>query len=383
MRVTVLGAGPAGSTASLFLAEAGVDVDLVDRVSFPRDKPCAGGLFNPELYLRDFPYVEDADGTYIHRLVFRAGRRSAEYVSNRPLFKMTLRSAFDHFLLKKALEKGARFLLSDANDRMSEAEGRVSEEKSRVSEMEGSVEEGGTAYSPLRGATSGFVIDARGARRPKDYPACGVCVVRDIPTDRDGDAVFIHYGFMGIKGYCWLYPKKGFASVGAGAYIPRKNIREVFERYLDFLISEGAVSIPGGRESLRGLRPLGALLPFATRRRFFSGRTLLAGDAAGFVNPSTGEGIYFAMLSGKLAARAVIEMRPPSWYESECRRAFGRFLKPVRFGRNTALLNRVLETAVGICERDERFRTMIGENFVRLGEHGLTGRFLRGLLFLR
>jgi flavin-dependent dehydrogenase len=249
--------------------------------------------------------------------------------------------------------------------------------------MGGSIVEGGITSSPIGGETSDFVIDARGARHPMDHPACGVCVVRDIPTDRDGDTVFIHYGFMGIKGYCWLYPKKGFANVGAGAYIPQKNIREVFERYLDFMISEGTVSIPGGRESLRGARPLGALLPFAPRRSFYSGRTLFAGDAAGFVNPSTGEGIYFAMLSGKIAARALIEGRTPPWYEGECRRAFGRFLKPVRFGRNTALLNRVLEMAVGICERDERFRTMIGENFVRLGEHGLTGRFLRGLLFFR
>jgi flavin-dependent dehydrogenase len=101
------------------------------------------------------------------------------------------------------------------------------------------------------------------------------------------------------------------------------------------------------------------------------------------VNPSTGEGIYFAMISGKLAARAVIEKRTPAWYEDRCRRAFGRYLKPVRFGWSAPLLNRVLEKAVEIGGRDERFRTMIAENFVRFAEHDLTGRFLRGLLFFR
>jgi flavin-dependent dehydrogenase len=370
MRVTVLGAGPAGSTAALFLAEAGVEVELVDRVSFPRVKPCAGGLFNPEQYLGDFPYVEEADGTAIHRILFRAGMHAAEHVSKRPLFKTTVRKEFDHFLLKKAIEKGAAF--------------RVSEARCRVSEAAFSVARDGAATAvPPGGGKGGFVIDARGARRPDDYPACGVCMVQDFVTGMNGDAVHIHYGFMGIKGYCWVYPKKGYVNIGVGAYLPRRNIREVFEGYIDFVISQGAVSFPGGSGGLQGTRPLGALLPFAPRRRFHTGPTLLAGDAAGFVNPSSGEGIYFAMLSGKLAARALIEKRTPAWYEGECRRAFGRYLKPVRFGWSTPLLNRVLEKAVEICGRDERLGTMVAENFARFEEHNLTGRFLRGLLFCR
>jgi flavin-dependent dehydrogenase len=369
MRVTILGAGPAGSTAAFFLAEAGAEVELFDKVSFPRDKPCAGALFNPEQYIREFPYVEDAGGTFIHRIVLRAGRHAAEHVSRRPLFKTTVRREFDHFLMKKAIEKGSVF--------------RVSEAKGRVSETAGVFIGDGTGSSRFGGGTCGFVIDARGARRPGDYPACGVCMVRDLETDRDGDTVYIHFGFMGIKGFCWLFPKKGFVNVGVGAYIPQRNIREIFARYLDFVISEGAVSLPGARGGLQAMRPLGALLPFAPRRRSYSGTTLFAGDAAGFVNPSTGEGIYFAMLSGKLAARAVIERRSPEWYGKECLRAFGRYLKPLRFGRSTALLNLILEKVVRVCERDERLRTMMTENFVRFGKHVLTGRFLRGLLFSR
>jgi flavin-dependent dehydrogenase len=358
--VTVLGAGPAGSTAALFLADAGVEVELIDRASFPRDKPCAGGLFNPGRYLEEFPYIEDAGGTFIHRIAFHAGGRAAVHESKLPLFKTTLRRDFDHFLLKKAVKRGARFRVWEAADRAAAP---------------------GASGLPPGGGPPGRVIDARGARRPGDYPACGVCLVRDFETDGDCDTVHVHYGFMGIKGYCWVFPKKGYANVGVGAYLPRGDVKEVFRRYLELLTAEGCVCLRGGGGDRA--RPSGALIPFAPRRRSHAGGTLFAGDAAGFVSPSTGEGIYFAMLSGKIAARAVVEKRPPSWYESECRRAFGRFLKPVRFGRSTALLNRVLETAVGVCARDARFAAMIAENYSRLGEHALALPFVRGLLLRR
>jgi len=355
MKVTVVGAGPAGSTAALFLAEAGVETELVDKCRFPRDKPCAGGLFNPLLYYRDFPYLEEVEGVYIHEVRFRCGRHAAAYSSKKPLMKTLLRSDLDHFLLKKALAAGARFSLSEASPPESGA--RSFDANSREGEV---------------------FIDAAGARRAQDYPRCGICLVYDFKTDGETGAAQIHYGFMGIMGFCWLYPKRGYANIGVGAYMPQQNVREVYRTYVEHLVSEGVVGI--AKKDLRNMPHRAKILPFAPRAHFVSGGALLAGDSAGFVNPSTGEGIYFAMLSGKLAAKTVIEKRPLAWYEAQCRSAFKTHLAPVRFGNNRALLNRVLERAVGMSAQDERFKMMIAENFFRLGSHNLTGRFLRNLV---
>jgi len=101
------------------------------------------------------------------------------------------------------------------------------------------------------------------------------------------------------------------------------------------------------------------------------------GDAAGFVNTSTGEGIFFAMLSGKLTAQTLIEGRNFSWYEKRYRQEFGRYLRPTRFIDHERLLLAVMERAIAACRRDDRFKKMIAENFFRLDRHNLTLRFLK------
>jgi len=335
MKISILGAGPAGSTAAYYLAKEGIDVELIDSAEFPRDKPCAGGLFNPQLFYREFPYIEEVKGKYIHTVKFYCGRYSAEYTSPIPLLKMVLRRDFDHFLLKKAVKEGARFF---------------------------------TGKTP----EGDILITTTGAKRAHDYPQAGICLVNNFPTKEDINTVHIHYAFKGIKGYCWLYPKNGYANIGIGAYMPQKNIRALYEEYIDFLHAQNIISVHG-----RSYRA--KIIPFGPVKRFYTENSLIAGDAAGFVNPSTGEGIYFAMLSGKIAARTIIEKHKLSWYEQQCRNAFGEYLKPTMLGRTRFLLNKVLEKAVYISGQDNVFLKMLAENFFRLGNHRLSGRFLTNI----
>ena len=112
MKISILDAGPAGSTAAYYLAKNGIDVELIYKVKFPRDKPCAGGLFNPFLYSSEFPYIKEAEGKYIYKAKFYCGKYSAEYTSQKPLLKMFLRKDFDYFLFQKAINEGAKFFIN-------------------------------------------------------------------------------------------------------------------------------------------------------------------------------------------------------------------------------------------------------------------------------
>jgi flavin-dependent dehydrogenase len=356
MKVSVLGAGPAGSTAAYYLARAGVEVDLVDRVPFPRDKPCAGGLFNPREYLREFPHLRELEGMDLYEVEFRCGGNgaspasayrdstpvSARWASEEPLVRTVLRRDLDSFLHRIALEAGAVF---------------------RV----------GT------GPRFDRVIDATGAGPPGRYPRAGICLVNDFPAVHGMDRVVVHYGFMGIMGYCWVFPKQGYLNVGVGAYLPRPDVRLVYRRFLDHLEVSGTVQEHLGDRREDGDYRAG-IIPFAPLPRFHRGGTLVAGDAAGMVNPSTGEGVFFAMLSGRLAAQAVVEGRDPSWYDRRCREAFGAWLRPAVPGGNRRLLNAVLRRAVGLASLDRTFLRLTAENFFRLDRRSPVFPFLRGML---
>jgi len=332
MKVSVIGAGPAGSTAAYWLAKAGIETELIDKVEFPRDKPCAGGLFNPPGYYKEFPYLKEYEGKYIHKVEFSSGNYQTTYLSDTPLLKMVLRREFDYFLLTKALDAGAHFYL---------------------------------AKRPM----GNIVIDATGVKGPGYYPSAGISLVYNFPVIKDVEQAYISYGFGGVRGYAWLYPKKGYANIGIGAYLPQKNIREIFFSFIDHLVQRGIVSIREKRYTAR-------VIPFAPVSTFFHGNHFIVGDAAGMVNPATGEGIYFAMLSGKYAAQAIVEGRSGNWYETKCRDTFGEWLAPVRFVHHPVFLNRTLARAIQIASHDEKFNRMLAENFFRLGNHRLILRFI-------
>ena len=105
----VVGAGPAGSTAAYRLAAAGASVLLLDRATFPRDKPCGGGITGRAARLLPFaidPVVEDVVSAVELRLSFG---RTFERSGGEPLAYMTQRRRLDHFLVEKAAGAGAEF----------------------------------------------------------------------------------------------------------------------------------------------------------------------------------------------------------------------------------------------------------------------------------
>jgi flavin-dependent dehydrogenase len=164
---------------------------------------------------------------------------------------------------------------------------------------------------------------------PERRECMGVCLVSEIEgeeeriSERLGNALDIHFGVAG-GGYGWIFPHRGYYSVGIGGISSRLlHPRQVMRRFL----KENGFS--------EEARLSGHLIPQGgNRRRVARGRVLLAGDAAGFVDPFTGEGIYYALASGRISGEMAGHEPASSLarsYESRVEKEFGRDLRYALF----------------------------------------------------
>jgi geranylgeranyl reductase family protein len=288
----VVGAGPAGSTAAFRLSRAGARVLLVDRERFPRDKPCGGGLTFRAV--RQLPVPVDAvveDTVRRFELGFRYGRRF-ERRSQGPLILMTQRRRLDAHLAEQAAAAGADF-----------------RDGLRATGLELD-EGGGTVRFNGSGASAPVVIGADGVNGLTarslglaEGRRHGVALEGNVPhvharEDYRGRAV-VELGTV-PGGYAWVFPKADHVNVGVGGWESEgPRLREHLDRAC------AAYGLPVERlESLRGYRLPMRLAGSGAR----SGRALLVGDAAGLVDPLSGDGIYEALVSARLAAECATEL---------------------------------------------------------------------------
>jgi geranylgeranyl reductase family protein len=289
--VLVAGAGPAGSATATHLVRAGARVLLVDKARFPREKPCGGGLTGRALRHLPCdvdPVVERVVGTMVVRAGYRAAvsRESAE-----PLVAMTQRRRLDLHLAEAAASAGADFRDGVGVDRLRIDDGGV------------------TAHVDGRCVSAGFLVGADGANGVVaraaglgDGIVRGVALEGNVPWSelepaRYEDAAWIELGVV-PGGYGWVFPKGDHANLGVGGWLeegPR------LRGYLERLAREHGID-PAALTAVRGHR-LPMRRPGASPAR---GRVLLVGDAAGLVDPLSGDGMYEAFVSARLAADAVL-----------------------------------------------------------------------------
>jgi geranylgeranyl reductase family protein len=296
--VLVAGAGPAGSATAIHLARAGASVLLVDKAAFPRDKPCGGGLTGRAL--KHIPCAVDAVVEHVvDRLVVRVGYGSklARRSPSR-LVDMTQRRRLDLHLAEQAFAAGAEFRDSTA---VTEIEVTAEGVRARVGESR-------VAASFLVGAdgANGVVAKAAGLG---DGIVRGVALEGNVAWGSLERSPYVGTAWveLGIVpgGYGWVFPKGDHANLGVGGWRSEgPNLRA----HLDRLARAHGVE-PSALESVRGhrlpMRPLGTP---AGR-----GRVLLVGDAAGLVDPLSGDGIYEAFVSARLAADAIIAGVPETY----------------------------------------------------------------------
>jgi geranylgeranyl reductase family protein len=258
---------------------------LVDKARFPRDKPCGGGLTYRALRLLPFsvdPVVEEEVDVFELGLGYR---RRFERRTSRPLIAMTQRRRLDAYLVEQAREAGAEF------------RDGVRVELSPLT-MDGERIEATT------------VIGADGVNGPtaKAFGLDGheheVALEGNVPYEHVSRSRYARRAVleMGVVpgGYGWVFPKGDHVNVGVGGWLHqgpelRRHLRRLCEQHG---IPEDAVG------DLRGYR-LPLRRPAATAAH---GTTALVGDAAGLVDPVSGDGIYEAFLSAKLAAEAALDV---------------------------------------------------------------------------
>jgi geranylgeranyl reductase family protein len=289
----VIGAGPAGSATAHRLAREGAAVLLLDKARFPRDKPCGGGLTGRAL--KNVPCSVDP---VVEHVVDRIELRlrygpTIERSSARPLVKMTQRRRLDLHLAEQAAAAGADFRDGVRVD------GIELDDDGATVAVDGSRIRGGV----LIGAdgANGITARASGLAGDHDY---GVGYEGNVRYGAADEARYRRRAVVELGeipgGYGWVFPKGDHVNVGVGGWRREgPNLR----RHLSRLCAEHGID-ESTLESLRGHR-LPLRRPNAQLAR---GRALLVGDAAGLVDPLSGDGMYEAFVSARLGAAAAFDV---------------------------------------------------------------------------
>lgn len=286
----VVGGGPAGSAAAFTLAAAGRKVCLIDKATFPRDKLCGGGLtFRSK---REFERVfkrrwkSELINSSQDVSFFSKGRFLASFKVGANIY-FTTRLGFDHYLLMLARDAGATLMLGDGVDEIDLDHSRVKLRSGRT-----------IGFDFLIGADG---VNSRVAStlygRAFDPATVAFALEAEVPRDRlPHQSDRVEFDFSAARwGYGWVFPKRETLTIGIGG-LHRLNpdLRERLDAYFR------AKGLKAGDYKVKG-----QFLPADYRAVPGRANVLLCGDAAGAVDPISGEGIPFAMQTGAAAGRAV------------------------------------------------------------------------------
>jgi geranylgeranyl reductase family protein len=322
----IVGGGPAGSACAAALVDAGRSVLVLDQHGFPRDKPCAGWI-TPEVVARLGLRLEDygRDHTLQPISRFRIGRiggRAVDVDYGTPVSYGIRRCEFDTELLRRS---GARTELGE----------RVVDVRREGREW---VVNGRFAAPILIGAGGHFCPVARLLNGPAADEA--PVVAREVELRLEGAALTgcrveperpELYFSPDLRGYGWCFRKGAHLNVGLGRR-DRQALPQHVEAFLAWLVREGRIAAapPAGWRGHAYLVREGAV------RRIAGDGVLLVGDAAGLASAASGEGILPAIVSGQLAAEAILDARsgtgegPPG--ERYARRLTDELGAPARSG---------------------------------------------------
>ncbi|WP_448382341.1 geranylgeranyl reductase family protein [Desulfosoma sp.] len=312
----VVGAGPAGACAARRAAERGLKTVCFEKERFPRHKPCGGALSMNGVKALGFALPETVQEGLVYGLRAIYGDRRMEARRSRPIAVMVRREAFDHLLMEKARESGAEIHMEQKVLRLEETEAHVTVETSTGVYQ--------SRYVILAHGATG-ILNRRhpgpGTKGPRwkavtrrfDASAPWLCSRKD-----DGMLEFFFDAYP--HGYGWVFPLRGAFSIGVGGlHHSRWQTGKAFGGFLTRLGASRESRYSGSAIPCCGIAPV-----------LGSRRILYAGDAGGFGEAFSGEGIFYAMRSGQLAADTIadavqgtLRLPLPQAYRSRCLQVLG------------------------------------------------------------
>lgn len=323
--VIVVGAGPAGSTTAYYLAQAGLDVLLLEKTEFPREKVCGDGLTpRATKQLVDMGIDVSTENGWLHnkglRIIGGGVRLELDWpeLAAFPDYGLVRKRAdFDELLARQAQKAGARLyercnvtgpVLDERTGRITGVTAKVGEEKRAV-----------VFKAPLVVAADGNstrLSVAMGLHRMEDRPM-GVAYRTYFTSPRHDDDYLESWLELRdprkkdelLPGYGWIFGMgDGTSNVGLGILnsspaFGNLNWPEVLTTWCSGMPEEWGYTPENMTEKIRG-----AALPMAFNRQpHYTRGLLLVGDAGGMVNPFNGEGIAYAMESGQIAAGVIVQ----------------------------------------------------------------------------
>lgn len=345
--IIIIGAGPAGSAAATWAAKQGRSVALVDKATFPRTKLC-GGLFTE----RSRAYYREIFGCDIDlskaitrtQIAFWHNGVELAHLKDIPPLHLTMRIELDSLLQGHALAAGAHDFCGKAIAQLSDNT---------------------VVFRDATSITAPILIGADGVNSivarhifgaAFDAKTIGFGLEIELPAElHDPKIQPLRIDFGAANwGYGWSFPKQNSTTVGVGGlHAQNSDMKAQFRAYLETL------GLP-----LDAVKIKGHYLPFGTfRHRPGRGNILLVGDAAGLVDPITGEGIAYALKSGQIAAQAACDalsaMSPNSALHRHCTglKQIHRNLRIARGLRSIIFTPRWQKAFVAAFEKSNSVRT--------------------------
>jgi len=292
----VVGMGPAGATAAYELSRAGMAVLALDKQSHPRYKVCGGGLSVRIDRILDPEFKAVVEHTVYGVQFSYRGEESFFIESPNPIAYMVMRDRFDHFLVEKACRAGTEL-----------REGEQALDFQQTAEwIEVMTNQGRYRAKVLIGADGANSIVAQrlfpGRRFTRMSTLESELGIGKAPVYPGEGKVLIDLGATN-KGYAWIFPKMERLSVGIAEFKGRASSpKGLFRRFIEAEKGLANLEVPP---------PCGHPLPLYSSQRVLNrglvcNRALLVGDAGHLVDPLFGEGIYYAVRSGQMAAASIL-----------------------------------------------------------------------------
>jgi len=293
--VAIVGAGPSGASTALKLAKAGVSTIIIEKEKLPRYKVCGGGFVYRGLRNMSFDVSNVIEKKFHTVDIFLGSKLHFKTTRKDPIVSMIMRDSFDELIIKEAKKYGATLL--DEHKVISLEKNTsntiITTNKNKIQAKIVIAADG--AYSPLA-KMAGWKTDTRKLIPALEYEV----YVTDEEYQKHCESVRFDIDAV-PGGYGWNFPKKNHFSIGVGCFESKpSNIKALCEEYIEYL----------GIKNITHIEKHGFQIPVSARKDgFVKGNVFLIGDAAGFADSITAEGISNAIYSGNLLADAIIESK--------------------------------------------------------------------------